>query len=100
MEAEKEWSEYAALLLFPFQGDSTEARGPFPPGICPFQDTDGPFTCPQKAVLEQLVLCSCRDSVCGEGQVIVEGVWVPAWQCQVPSQARFAAAVLLCLDPK
>ena len=42
-----------ALLLFPFQGDSTEARGPFPPGICPFQGTDGPFTSPQTAVSEQ-----------------------------------------------
>ena len=42
-----------ALLLFPFQGDSTEARGPFPLGICPFQGTDGPFVSPQTAVLEQ-----------------------------------------------
>ena len=89
-----------SAALSAFQGDSAEAWGPIPPGICPFQDMDGPFTSPQTAVLEQLVPCSCRNSVCGEGQVIVEGVWVPAWQCQVPSQARFAAAVLLCLDPK
>ena len=70
-----------ALLLFPFQGDGTEARGPFPPAICPFQGTDGPFVSPQTAVLEQLVLCSYGDSVYEEGQVIVEGVQVPHWQC-------------------
>ena len=46
------------------------------------------------------VLCSCRDSVCGKGQVIVKGVQVPAWQCRVPRQAWFAAALLLWLDPK
>ena len=46
------------------------------------------------------VLCSCWDSVCGEGQVIVKGVRVPAWQCRVPRQAWFAAALLLWLDPK
>jgi len=70
-----------ALLLFPFQGDSTEAWGPFLPGICPFQDMDGAFMSPKTAVLEQLVLCSYGDSVYEEGQVIVEGVQVPHWQC-------------------
>ena len=88
-----------ALLLFPFQGDSAEARGPYPPGDLPIPGHRWALHVSSDSRLGA-VLCSCWDSVCGEGQVIVKGVRVPAWQCRVPRQTWFAAALPLWLDPK
>ena len=81
-----------SAALSPFLRVSSEAQGPMPLGICPFQDRDGPFTSPQTAALEHLVPCSCGGSVCGEGQVTVEGVQVPAWQCQVPRPSQLCSS--------
>ena len=90
---------HACSAAVPIPGRQHRGPGTFPPGDLPIPGHGWVLHVPSDSSLGA-VLCSCWDSVCGEGQVIVKGVQVPAWQCRVPRQAWFAAALLLWLDPK